>query len=112
LNPLKSVYISAPDVYAVIRCEEDSVRTRIFQKDGSPEFNTKAIFYSRNPKSKISIEVRCYTTLYILIKFVYEAKGNCVCWIMHSCGKEACCWTPSWVEHDFRQEEMNKDKTE
>lgn len=65
LNLFKSVYISAPDVYAVIRCEEDSVRTRLFRKDGSPEFNTKAIFYSRNPKSKISIEVRCYTTLYI-----------------------------------------------
>ncbi|XP_077083806.1 calpain-5 isoform X2 [Siphateles boraxobius] len=48
---------TAPDVYAVIRCEEDSVRTRIFKKDGSPEFNTKAIFYSRNPKSKISIEL-------------------------------------------------------
>uniref|UniRef100_A0A673H9F9 Calpain-5-like n=1 Tax=Sinocyclocheilus rhinocerous TaxID=307959 RepID=A0A673H9F9_9TELE len=47
---------TAPDVYAVIRCEEDSVRTTIFKKDGSPEFNTKAIFYSRNPKSKISIE--------------------------------------------------------
>ncbi|XP_051576338.1 calpain-5-like isoform X2 [Myxocyprinus asiaticus] len=48
---------SAPDVYAVIRCEEDSVRTRVFQKDGNPEFNIKAIFYSRNQKSKISIEL-------------------------------------------------------
>uniref|UniRef100_A0A9J7YA52 Si:dkey-19b23.13 n=1 Tax=Cyprinus carpio carpio TaxID=630221 RepID=A0A9J7YA52_CYPCA len=49
---------TAPDVYAVIRCEEDSVRTKIFKNNGSPEFNTKAIFYNRNPKSKISIEVR------------------------------------------------------
>ncbi|XP_065104662.1 calpain-5 isoform X2 [Paramisgurnus dabryanus] len=48
---------TAPDVYAIIRCEEDSVKTQIFTKDGSPEFNTKAIFYSRNPKSKIFIEL-------------------------------------------------------
>uniref|UniRef100_A0A8C2GE61 Si:dkey-19b23.13 n=1 Tax=Cyprinus carpio TaxID=7962 RepID=A0A8C2GE61_CYPCA len=48
---------TAPDVYAVIRCEEDSVRTKIFKNNGSPEFNTKAIFYNRNPKSKISIEL-------------------------------------------------------
>ncbi|XP_016119877.1 calpain-5-like, partial [Sinocyclocheilus grahami] len=48
---------TAPDVYAVIRCEEDSVRTKLFKKDGSPQFNTKVIFYSRNPKSKISIKL-------------------------------------------------------
>ncbi|NP_001373571.1 calpain 5-like isoform X1 [Danio rerio] len=48
---------TAPDVYAIIRCEEDSVRTRVFKKDESPEFNTKAIFYSRKLKSKISIEL-------------------------------------------------------
>ncbi|KAG9274306.1 calpain-5-like [Astyanax mexicanus] len=47
----------APDVYAVIRCEEDSIRTRVFQKDVSPEFNTKAIFYRRRPRTKISIEL-------------------------------------------------------
>ncbi|XP_062849297.1 calpain-5-like [Trichomycterus rosablanca] len=45
----------APDVYAVIRCEEDTVRTRVFKKDGSPEFNTKVIFYRRRPKMKIYI---------------------------------------------------------
>lgn len=66
-------------MYAVIRCEEDSVRTRIFKKDGSPEFNTKAIFYSRNPKSKISIEVRGYTTSYVDNVCISEAKGNYVC---------------------------------
>ncbi|XP_053485140.1 calpain-5-like [Ictalurus furcatus] len=47
----------APDVYAVIRCEEVTVRTRVFKKDGSPEFNTKAIFYRRKPKSNICIEL-------------------------------------------------------
>lgn len=62
--PSVCVYISAPDVYAVIRCEEDSVRTKIFKNNGSPEFNTKAIFYNRNPKSKISIEVRGYCTVF------------------------------------------------
>ncbi|XP_076828489.1 calpain-5 [Brachyhypopomus gauderio] len=44
-----------PDVYAVIRCEEDTIRTRVFKKDGSPEFNTKAIFYRRRPNKKIYI---------------------------------------------------------
>uniref|UniRef100_A0A4W4DNT7 Calpain catalytic domain-containing protein n=1 Tax=Electrophorus electricus TaxID=8005 RepID=A0A4W4DNT7_ELEEL len=49
----------APDVYAVIRCEEETIRTRVFKKDGSPEFNTKVIFYRRRPYTKISITVRC-----------------------------------------------------
>uniref|UniRef100_A0AAR2JDX3 Calpain catalytic domain-containing protein n=1 Tax=Pygocentrus nattereri TaxID=42514 RepID=A0AAR2JDX3_PYGNA len=49
----------APDVYAVIKCEEETIRTRIFKKDGSPEFNIKAIFYRRRPRTKIYIEVRC-----------------------------------------------------
>ncbi|KAK1797096.1 hypothetical protein P4O66_008485, partial [Electrophorus voltai] len=48
----------APDVYAVIRCEEETIRTRVFKKDGSPEFNTKVIFYRRRPYTKISITVR------------------------------------------------------
>ncbi|XP_056591775.1 calpain-5-like [Triplophysa dalaica] len=48
---------TAPGVYAIIRCEEETIRTRIFQKDGSPEMNIKAIFYRRNPKSHISIEL-------------------------------------------------------
>ncbi|KAM9501339.1 calpain-5 [Clarias gariepinus] len=47
----------APDVYALIKCEEYTIRTRVFKKDESPEFNTKAIFYRRNPKRKICIEL-------------------------------------------------------
>ncbi|KAL7880267.1 hypothetical protein SRHO_G00025210 [Serrasalmus rhombeus] len=47
----------APDVYAVIKCEEETIRTRIFKKDGSPEFNIKAIFYRRRPRTKIYIEL-------------------------------------------------------
>lgn len=53
------VFLTAPDVYAVIRCEDVTVRTRVFKKDGSPEFNTKAIFYRRKPKRNICIEVKC-----------------------------------------------------
>ncbi|TSL34648.1 Calpain-6 [Bagarius yarrelli] len=47
----------APDVYAVIKCEENTIKTRVFKKDRSPEFNTKAIFYRRNPQRKICIEI-------------------------------------------------------
>ncbi|XP_066538035.1 calpain-5-like [Hoplias malabaricus] len=51
----------APDVYALIRCEDNTIRTRVFKKDGSPEFNTKAIFYRRSLRTKIYIELwrRC-----------------------------------------------------
>ncbi|XP_046707517.1 calpain-5-like isoform X4 [Silurus meridionalis] len=47
----------APDVYALIKCEEYTIRTRVFKKNGSPEFNTKAIFYRRKPRRKICIEI-------------------------------------------------------
>lgn len=54
-----SFFVPAPDVYAVIRCEEHTVKTRVFKKDGSPEFNTKVIFYRRRPTIKIYIAVKC-----------------------------------------------------
>lgn len=124
--PSVCVFISAPDVYAVIRCEEDSVRTKIFKNNGSPEFNTKAIFYNRNPKSKISIEVRGYCTvfcegwllaLFLFYKWINKKR---LCWCLYfylylclcSCGKEVCCWTHYWEEHKFRQEDMSAVKTE
>ncbi|XP_062305838.1 calpain-5-like isoform X1 [Osmerus eperlanus] len=46
-----------PDVYAVIRCEDDTVRTCVFKENGSPEFNLRAIFYRRYPDTHISIEL-------------------------------------------------------
>ncbi|XP_030636044.1 calpain-5 [Chanos chanos] len=47
----------APDVYAVIRCEDDNIKTRVFTEDGNPEFNTKAIIYRRYPDTHIHIEL-------------------------------------------------------
>lgn len=48
----------APNVYAVIRCESNSVRSRVFKEEGNLEFNLRAIFYRRYPGTHISIEVR------------------------------------------------------
>ncbi|XP_060886949.1 calpain-5-like isoform X2 [Labrus mixtus] len=48
---------SAPDVYAVVRCENDAIRTRVFKAEGNPEFNLRAIFYRRRPNTHISIEL-------------------------------------------------------
>ncbi|XP_048885837.1 calpain-5-like isoform X1 [Brienomyrus brachyistius] len=47
----------APDVYAVIHCEDKTIKTRIFKQNSNPEFNTKAIFYRRRPDSHIRIEI-------------------------------------------------------
>ncbi|XP_047191955.1 calpain-5-like isoform X2 [Scophthalmus maximus] len=54
LSPLKE---TAPDVYAVVRCENDSIRTRVFAAEGNPEFNLRTIFYRRYPNTHISIEL-------------------------------------------------------
>ncbi|XP_031688162.1 calpain-5-like [Oncorhynchus kisutch] len=48
---------TAPDVYAVICCEDDTIRTRVFKEDGNPEFNMRAIFYRRYPDAHISIKL-------------------------------------------------------
>ncbi|KAK5848331.1 hypothetical protein PBY51_005956 [Eleginops maclovinus] len=47
----------APDVYATVRCENDTIRTHVFKAEGNPEFNLRAIFYRRYPSTHISIEV-------------------------------------------------------
>ncbi|XP_033839665.1 calpain-5-like [Periophthalmus magnuspinnatus] len=47
----------APGVYAVVRCENDSVRTPVFKAEGNPEFNLRSIFYRRYPRVHISIEL-------------------------------------------------------
>lgn len=52
-----SFMITAPDVYAVVRCENDTIRTRVFKAEGNPEFNLRAIFYRRYPDTHISVEV-------------------------------------------------------
>ncbi|XP_029311334.1 calpain-5 isoform X2 [Cottoperca gobio] len=47
----------APDVYAVVRCENDTIRTQVFKAEGNPEFNLRAIFYRRYPSTHVSIEL-------------------------------------------------------
>ncbi|KAG8006176.1 Calpain-5 [Nibea albiflora] len=54
LSPPKQ---KAPDVYAVVRCENDTIRTRVFKADSNPEFNLRTIFYRRHPNTHISIEL-------------------------------------------------------
>ncbi|XP_034425074.1 calpain-5-like isoform X1 [Hippoglossus hippoglossus] len=54
LSPPKE---TAPDVYAVVRCENDVIRTRVFKAEGNPEFNLRTLFYRRRPDTHISIEL-------------------------------------------------------
>ncbi|XP_036002300.1 calpain-5 [Fundulus heteroclitus] len=54
---LRALKQTAPDVYAVVRCESDVVRTRVFKDDGNPEFNLRTIFYRRYPDTYISVEL-------------------------------------------------------
>ncbi|XP_030285779.1 calpain-5 [Sparus aurata] len=54
LSPPKQ---TAPDVYAILHCENDTIRTRVFSAEGNPEFNLRAIFYRRYPDTHISVEV-------------------------------------------------------
>ncbi|XP_069026015.1 calpain-5 isoform X1 [Embiotoca jacksoni] len=48
---------TAPDVYAVVRCEDDAIRTRVFEAEANPEFNLRTIFYRRYPDTHISVEM-------------------------------------------------------
>ncbi|XP_054609593.1 calpain-5-like [Dunckerocampus dactyliophorus] len=48
---------TAPDVYAIIRCERATIRTRVFKAEGNPEFNLRSIFYRRYPDAHISVEL-------------------------------------------------------
>ncbi|KAM6894436.1 calpain-5 [Lycodopsis pacificus] len=48
---------TAPDVYAIVRCENDTIRTQVFKAEGNPEFNLRAVFYRRYPDTPISIEL-------------------------------------------------------
>ncbi|CAL8241572.1 unnamed protein product [Merluccius merluccius] len=54
LSPTKQ---TAPDVYAVVRCEDRVVRTHLHEQNGSPEFNLRTIFYRRQPRTHISVEL-------------------------------------------------------
>ncbi|XP_038588845.1 calpain-5-like [Micropterus salmoides] len=54
---LSSPKQTAPDVYAVVRCESDTIRTRVFKAEGNPEFNLRTLFYRRYPSTHISIEL-------------------------------------------------------
>uniref|UniRef100_A0A8C9YCV4 Si:dkey-19b23.13 n=1 Tax=Sander lucioperca TaxID=283035 RepID=A0A8C9YCV4_SANLU len=55
LSPPKQT--GAPDVYAIVRCENNIIRTQVFKVEGNPEFNLRAIFYRRYPSTHISIEL-------------------------------------------------------
>ncbi|KAF7230263.1 calpain-5 [Nothobranchius furzeri] len=48
---------TAPDVYAVLRCESDTIRTKVFREERNPEFNLRTIFYRRYPDIHISVEL-------------------------------------------------------
>ncbi|XP_034413407.1 calpain-5-like [Cyclopterus lumpus] len=54
---LSSPKQTAPDVYAIVRCEDDTVKTHVFKAEGNPEFNLRAVFYRRYPSTSISIEL-------------------------------------------------------
>uniref|UniRef100_A0A3Q1FTT7 Calpain-5-like n=1 Tax=Acanthochromis polyacanthus TaxID=80966 RepID=A0A3Q1FTT7_9TELE len=54
LSPPKQ---TVPDIYAVVRCENDTIRTRVFKEEGNPEFNLRIIFYRRRPNTHISVEL-------------------------------------------------------
>lgn len=77
------LWSTAPDVYAVVRCENDTIRTRVFKADANPEFNLRTIFYRRYPNAHISIEVWhiyiththrwCVHTLTVLVYILFCA---------------------------------------
>ncbi|XP_026208215.1 calpain-5-like [Anabas testudineus] len=48
---------TASDVYATVRCENHTIRTRVFKQERNPEFNLRAIFYRRYPNAHISVEL-------------------------------------------------------
>ncbi|XP_051918360.1 calpain-5-like [Hippocampus zosterae] len=48
---------TAPDVYAIIRCEGATVRSQLFKAEGNPQFQLRAIFYRRYPDAHISVEL-------------------------------------------------------
>ncbi|XP_067853259.1 calpain-5-like [Heptranchias perlo] len=51
------------DPYAVIKCEFRRIRTAIFEDTLNPQFDTKVIFYRRNPKLPIVIQIWNSNTL-------------------------------------------------
>lgn len=52
------LWTTAPGVYAIVRCENHTVRTRVFKEERNPEFNLRAIFHRRYPDTHISVEVK------------------------------------------------------
>ncbi|GCB70733.1 hypothetical protein scyTo_0001357 [Scyliorhinus torazame] len=51
------------DAYAVFKCEYSKIRTAIFKNTRNPQFDTKVIFYRRNPKRPITIQLWNSNTL-------------------------------------------------
>uniref|UniRef100_A0A673AJM7 Calpain-5-like n=1 Tax=Sphaeramia orbicularis TaxID=375764 RepID=A0A673AJM7_9TELE len=61
----------APDVYAILRCEDAVIKTPVFKSDGNPEFNIRTIFYRRDPQTHICIEVGQMVNINISINNQY-----------------------------------------
>eukprot|EP00062_Callorhinchus_milii_P001198 gi/632936241/ref/XP_007893117.1/ PREDICTED: calpain-6 [Callorhinchus milii] len=57
MDLLKQRTSGGADPYAVIKCEFGRVRTAVFEDTLNPQFDTKAIFYRRNPKFPVIIQV-------------------------------------------------------
>ncbi|XP_078068066.1 calpain-5-like [Mustelus asterias] len=51
------------DAYAVFKCEYQKIRTVVFEDTLNPQFDTKVIFYRRNPKQPIIIQLWNRNTL-------------------------------------------------
>ncbi|XP_030042947.1 calpain-5 [Microcaecilia unicolor] len=46
-----------PDVYAVIKCEGQQVRSKVHKGTSKPEFDLRGIFYRKKPQTPVKIEV-------------------------------------------------------
>uniref|UniRef100_A0A3P8SIT5 Si:dkey-19b23.13 n=1 Tax=Amphiprion percula TaxID=161767 RepID=A0A3P8SIT5_AMPPE len=53
LRCVKCVFVQVRDG----KCENDTIRTRVFKEEGNPEFNLRIIFYRRYPDTHISVEL-------------------------------------------------------
>lgn len=99
---------TAPDVYAILHCENDTVRTRVFNSEGNPEFNLRAIFYRRYPNTHISIEVLLIPILSLMyITYVHGMLTQSVC-VFAVCryGAEVCCGTRCLARLDSRRRSL------
>lgn len=106
-TPCCVLWSTAPGVYAVVRCENDTVRSRVFKAEGNPEFNLRAIFYRRYPNTHISIEVWhihpvCpLNMIHTHTQYAHTISPH-LC-LVCSCGAEVCCGTRCSAGLDSRR---------